>query len=242
MGFLPESRDFRRFWGARVASFGGDQVAHVALVVLCAPHGTGAVSLMLLALSLPRLAGPLAGALADTLDAKKIMILADAGQAVTFLLAAVLPFGLATHLPLVAVATALNTIFLPAGRSSIPRMVRPEDLPRAFAAMAVCFNVGYAAGPLVGGVLVALVDPRVALGLNASTFAVSILLVTGLDLPPAEHGDRSGTGYWTTLRTRLTQVVRDPGVLAVGFVTGLLLRRGRTTLHRKGSEKMRTVG
>ncbi|MFF0577050.1 MFS transporter [Streptosporangium saharense] len=148
---------------------------------------------MLLALSLPRLAGPLAGALADTLDAE---------QAVTFLLAAALPFGLATHLPLVAVATALNTIFLPAGRSSIPRMVRPEDLPRAFAAMAVCFNVGYAAGPLVGGVLVALVDPRVALGLNVSTFAVSILLIMRLNPPPGDHGRRGRRGARRRARHR----------------------------------------
>lgn len=215
MNFLPPSRDFRRFWAARVTSFGGDQIAHVALVVLAAAQGPAAVSLVLLALSLPRLAGPLAGALADTYDAKKIMVLTDAGQAFTFLLIAVVPFHLAVHVPLVAVATALNTMFLPAGRSSIPRMVASEDLPRAFAAMAICFNVGYAAGPLVGGALLAVVEPRAALGLNVVTFVVSILFIVRLKLPGANRTGKHESGYWTTLGTGLGEVLRNHRVRTV---------------------------
>ncbi|GAA2033638.1 MFS transporter [Catenulispora yoronensis] len=218
MSLLPESRKFRRFWVARVVSFGGAQVAQVALVVLAAGRGPGAVSFVLLALSVPRLIGPLAGALADLVDTKRIMVVSEVGQACLFGVVAVAPFRVGVDVPLVAVATVLNTVFLPAGRSSIPRMVAPGDLPRAFAAMAMCFNIGYAAGPLVGGALLAVLDPRLVLAVDVAALGGSVVLLLGLRLPAARREeDAVRVGYWATLRAGLTVVIRDPRLRLVSL-------------------------
>ncbi|MFI6040323.1 MFS transporter [Nocardia sp. NPDC051321] len=219
MSFLPARPDFRRFWLARVMSFAGDQIAQVALVVLAAPEGPLATSMVLLALSLPRLIGPFAGALADMYSAKKIMVLTDLGQAVLFFTVALIPFNLAVNIPIIALATLLNTLFLPAGRRSIPAMVAGEELPKAFAAMAICFNAGFAAGPLLGGALLAVVDTRAVVLVDALTFLASIALIVRLDLPATPRAEEHRVGYGRTLLVGFRELLsnRALGSVALGL-------------------------
>ncbi|PXX71596.1 MFS transporter [Nocardia tenerifensis] len=219
MSFLPAGQNFRRFWFARVTSFAGDQVARVALVVMAAPEGPLATSMVLLALSLPRLVGPFGGALADMYSAKKIMVLTDSGQAVLFAAVALVPFDLAVSVPLIAVATLLHTLFLPAGRRSIPAMVASEELPKAFAAMAICFNAGFAAGPLLGGALLAVVDARVVVLVDAVTFLASIALIVRLDLPATPRALEHQAGYGRTLLVGFRELLsnRALGSVALGL-------------------------
>ena len=64
---------FRVLWWSRAISFAGDGVGRTALVLYAATHGATAVSLVLLAIALPRFLGPLAGALADRFDQRRLM-------------------------------------------------------------------------------------------------------------------------------------------------------------------------
>ncbi|KZM69640.1 MFS transporter [Nocardia terpenica] len=219
MSLLPVGQDFRRFWLARVTSFAGDQIAQVALIVMAAAEGPLAASMVLLALSLPRLVGPFGGALADIYSAKKIMVLTDLGQMVLFGVVAVIPFHLAVSIPIIAVATLLNTLFLPAGRRSIPAMVDAEQLPNAFAAMAICFNAGFAAGPLLGGALLTVVDARVVVLIDALTFLASIVLIVRLDLPKTPRAEEHRVGYGRTLALGFRELVgnRLLGSVALGL-------------------------
>ena len=57
---LREAPAFRALWSSRAVSQVGDGVSRVALVLLVADRGPGAVGWVLLAATLPRLLGPLA--------------------------------------------------------------------------------------------------------------------------------------------------------------------------------------
>jgi predicted MFS family arabinose efflux permease len=157
---------FARLWAAKAVSHLGDGAALVALVVYVQQtQGRGvAVSALLLAGTLPTLLGPLAGALVDRVDQRRLMLGAQAGQAVLYgAMAAVLP-PFPVLLVLVAAASLLATLFAPAGRSVVPSLVSPGDLVRANSWMGMALTFQGTIGPAVGGVLVAGAGVRGALG------------------------------------------------------------------------------
>jgi MFS family permease len=123
---------FRRLFASRAISFIGDGAALVALLLYVKEtrrSGT-AVAGLLLAASLPRALGPLAGALADRFDRRTIMIVCDIGQAAAYTtIAATLP-PWPVLLALVAITGLLSTTFGPASRSSIPGFFPRRTCPR----------------------------------------------------------------------------------------------------------------
>ena len=85
---------FRRLWVARVLSLMGDGIALTALLLFVSGSERRGVAVggLLVAQGLPRLLSPLAGALADRLDQRSLMVACDLGQAVLFgLIALLLP-------------------------------------------------------------------------------------------------------------------------------------------------------
>ena len=83
---LVRNPSFGYFWVARLVSYLGSAVTIAALVLyVYESEGSGvAVGLLLLAETLPRLLGPLAGTLADRAEGGRFMILCDLGQAVPY--------------------------------------------------------------------------------------------------------------------------------------------------------------
>jgi hypothetical protein len=83
---LGRAPRFARLWAAKAVSHLGDGAALVALVVYVQQtQGRGvAVSALLLAGTLPTLLGPLAGALVDRVEQRRLMVAAQAGQAVLY--------------------------------------------------------------------------------------------------------------------------------------------------------------
>jgi predicted MFS family arabinose efflux permease len=192
-GLLVRSRSFRLYWSARTASIAGNQIARVALTVLVYRLGGGAagVSILLLAFTLPRLLGPLAGAIADRSDNKFLMVSCDLAQAVLFAALAWVRWWPAV-VGIVLVATLFATAYLPAGRGNIPVIVGRENLTRANALLATGSNTALALGPALGGLLLAAGGPGPALIVNAGTFVLSAVLTLGI--PRLRPG--AGTGRW----------------------------------------------
>jgi ribosomal protein S18 acetylase RimI-like enzyme len=168
----------------------GDGVALVALVLLVqSTEGTGtSVGALLLATSVPRFLGPLAGAVVDRVEQRSLMILCDLGNTAIFSAIAWARPSLGPLLALVAASAVLDTLFSPAGRTAVPVLVEPDDLLRANAWMGTSLNLQVALGSLVGGALVAAFGARGALAANAASFLVSAALLAGL---PALRADRS---------------------------------------------------
>jgi MFS family permease len=197
-GLLREAPQFRYLWLSRTISSTGTGASRVALVLLASPHGPATVSAVLLASTLPQLLGPVAGAVADRVDQRRLLAGCEAGQGLIYAAIAVARPPIPVLLPLVAVAGLLATLFSPAGKSSVPRLVPADRLPRANALLGTALNLQLTAGPAIGGLLVGLAGTSAAFGANAGSFVASALLLGGLGpLPPvpaARTGDGSGDG------------------------------------------------
>ena len=86
MELLRRNPLFRTFWSARAVSFVGDGMALIALLLYVQETRESgiAVSLLLLAATIPRLLGPLAGAVADRFEQRRLMVACDLGQAALY--------------------------------------------------------------------------------------------------------------------------------------------------------------
>lgn len=221
-GLLRSFPAFRALWVSRAVSFTGDGVARVALVLLTARSGPGAVGLVLLANTLPRLLGPVAGAIADRVDQRRLMIGCELGQAAAYTVLAVLTPPLPVLLPVVAAAALLATVFTPAGKSSVPQLVPEGRLPQANALLGVAFNLQIVAGPALGGVLVGFAGTRPAFAADAASFIASALLLARVPaLPPPSA--RSERGVLADTAAGLSYVAHRPVMRALAIGTLLFV-------------------
>ncbi|MFF3643699.1 MFS transporter [Streptomyces sp. NPDC002564] len=189
---------FRRYWSARSVSLVGDGVATVALLLLITGSGASAtgVAALLLAQAVPRFFGPVAGALPDRFEVKRLLLFAEIGQGAVFIAIALVPSNTALLVPLVALASSLSTVFNAAGRTVMPRLVEADQLVPANAWMGTAFNLQAALGPVLGGTVAALIEPRGALLVNAVTFFVGAALLLGMPrMEPSGPAPGDGPGF-----------------------------------------------
>ena len=184
---------FRVLWTARTVSFAGDTLSLVALLLYVADQ-TGqplaVAALLVVGDVLPALLGPVAGALSDRFDLRRLMIGCELAQvALTVLLALWLPT-LPMLLVMVAARALTAQVFAPASRTAVGAMVDPATLPRANAALGLSTNGAETAGPLLAAVLLPLLGVRGVLLVDAATFLCSAVLLTRL--PALRAADRAG--------------------------------------------------
>jgi MFS family permease len=243
---LIGNRSFTLYWTARTVSIAGSQIARIALTVLVYQLGAGpvGVSVLLLALTVPRLLGPLAGAIVDRADNKRLMVACDVAQAVLFT-----ALGFVRWWPgviaMVLAATACSTLYQPAGRGNIPALVGRDRLSRANAQLAAGSNGALALGPAIGGALLALGGTRPALLANAATFLFSAALTLGVRGlrtaagPPGAHGPvtlvgqaRAGLGVvWQNQVARAAAIMLLAGVAFASLDNPALIFLVRSGFH-----------
>lgn len=230
-GLLRGNPRFRAYWGARLLSLGGDQIGMIALLLIAYRRGGSngiAVSALLLAMTVPFFFGPFAGAASDRFDPRRLMIICDAGQTVVFTVLALVPLPFPAVVVLVGLTSILAALFQPAGRGRVTVLVPREQLQTANGLLGIGLNGGRAAGPLIGGLLVAAVGPEHTLLADAVTFAASAFLLRALPerLRPtgSGHVDLSyvgqlRTGLQTLLHTRVALLLTGVMFLTVAFAS-----------------------
>ena len=185
-GSLLRNARFLRLWIGQGASFVGDAVSMVALVVLVVEitGSASAVGGALVARLLPTVASPLAGVLADRVDRRVVLVASDLARAV-LVLGLVFARDLATIYVLVFLMGLARTVFNPTVRAAFPSVVGGGDLIRANALISGTFSVSETAGPALGGLLVATVSVDAAFVLDAVTYLISaaMLALTPLARP-----------------------------------------------------------
>ena len=193
LALLRERAGFRNLWLALTLSYTGTGAALTALILYAEDsQGTGiAVAAILVALTVPRLLGPFAGAIADRTDLRRLMVGCDLGQTALYGAIALLP-PFAAIIALTALATLLTTVYSPARTAMLPNLVEREELLSANSLIGTAFNMQIAAGPLVGGLLFAAGGAELALWVNAATFAVSALLTSLVPSPPPRAAEPDG--------------------------------------------------
>lgn len=182
---LARNRDFSRVYAAQLVSFAGDWFATVALLGLCLQvTGSSAVASLVLVLQTGPffLVSPFAGMLADRLDRRRLLIVADLARipvCLAFLLARD-----ASTLWIALAGTALLSVgaafFEPTSSASLPNLVDREDLPVANALGGAAWGTMVAIGASLGGLVTAFLGRDAAFLVDALSFAVSASLIWGV--------------------------------------------------------------
>ena len=195
MSLLRRHRGFGRLWAAGAVSLCGDWLSFVAVSVLALTSGGGpfALALVFAAHALPGAAlAPVAGALVDRFDRRKVLIAADALAALVtgaMAVAAALHAFVAVQM-LLLVRSAITSAVPPAESAAVRRLVGPGDLVAANAILAATWSVAYVAGMALGGAA-ALLGPTLALALDAGSFAIAAAIHATLPpLPVAREDSR----------------------------------------------------
>ena len=195
MSVLSRHPAFRRLWAAGAVSLVGDWLSFVAVAVLAVQGGGGAYGLALVfaAHALPgALLSPVAGALVDGADRRRVLIAADlAAAAITIAMTIAAAGGaLVAIAPLLLVRSAVVAL-VPPGESAAVRVLVPErELLPANAILAATWSVAYVAGMALGGAA-ALLGPALALALDAASFAIAAAIHATLPAMPAPAQRRS---------------------------------------------------
>ena len=169
------SRDLRLLAGAAGLSALGDFMA-VFPLILHVQESTGsafAVSALVFALWGPVvLAAGLAGAIVDRFENRMVLIVVSFAQAAVVAGMAAGADELWAVLPLMALLGFGVAVSQPAEFSLVPAAAEGGDVARANGLMETVRSLGFTAGPLVGGALGAAGLLRLALAINALSFAV----------------------------------------------------------------------
>ncbi len=199
----------RRLAVARLISITGGAAAYTALmfyVYELTGSATWLSAALFLTFGVSGFFAPLAGAIGDRFDRRRVMIVSDlAGVAVFTAMAFVADPGVL--LALAFLSALAETPFWTASAAAIPNLVGPEDLSWANGLVALGRNAGIMLGPAIGGVLVATIGPAWVFGLNALTFVVSAILVASVRGSFA--GDRSDADEHRGLRAGFVFIARD---------------------------------
>jgi MFS family permease len=163
-------------------------MAIFSLLVFQGEGGVGDVSLVLLAgLGPMLLASPVAGALADRLDRKRLMVASQLLSALTITGLIFAP-SLPAMLVLLALGAVAGSLMLPARQAAIPQLVAGEDLTQANAFFAQLNGVLKLLAPVLAGGLLAFLSPRQAMVVDVASFLAAALILTRLPaLPPARR-------------------------------------------------------
>jgi MFS family permease len=203
-----------------LAAFGsglGTWLSFVALTVdvFDRTHSGPWVSALLIADFLPVIAiGLLFGPLIDRLSRRRLMVAADL---VRFGVFCALPFTTSAGqiVALAAVAGFATGFFRPAVHAGLPNVVSDSDLPRANSLLQTIENVTTTAGPLAGGILVAVSSTDIAYLFNAVTFVVSALLILRVPARLLQAAAAPSKGHLRDLAAGFALVRRSRPLLTV---------------------------
>ena len=224
LSLLGRAPQFRLLFCSTLASGLGTWLAVIALTVdvYDRTHSAKWVSALLIVDFLPAVAiGLFFGSVIDQISRKLLMIGADL---VRFAVFAALPladsaFGI---IALAAVAGLATGFFRPAVLSGLPNLVEQEDLPNANSLLRSIEHMTIAVGTLLGGVAVAAAGPHLAYGLNATSFAISAVLLVGIQGSALQAAPAPSRGRWRDIGDGFAAVRSSRALLAVFVVWNLV--------------------
>jgi MFS family permease len=195
---LIEHRQFRFFFGSRLAFDGGRQLIIVALPLqIYGLTGSSlAVGLIGAVQLIPTLAVSLiGGALADSTDRRRLLVV---GQGATGLCCLALmlyagsnPVSTIPIYVLAALIAAVSAVVQPTRIAMIPTLVSTQALPSALALNQVLSNVTKAAVPALGGLMAAGLGLPSVYAVAACACAASALVAIRMAPMPPEGGGRA---------------------------------------------------
>lgn len=208
---------FARLYMAQTTSLLGDALTWVGLALLAfelagknsAVVLSGALTLRVTAFVL---LSPLAGAIADRIDRKIILVTT---HLIRMLIVSLLPF--VTQVwqiyALIFALNVFNAFFTPTYQATIPLVTGQNDYPQAIALSAATFQLLGVLGPGIAGSVAALIGARQVFFLDAVTFLVAAVLIFTLpgQLRAAQGEQPSSTRgrTWRDIKDGTTRLLTD---------------------------------
>ncbi len=195
---LRISRDYRLLFTGQFVSAFGSAISYVVLPwqMYQLTKSTFAVGMLGVAEFVPMFVMSfVGGALADYIDRRKLILLAEAGLALCCVALAVnslLPQPRAWVLFVVAALFAsLHPVHRPALEALTPRLVPPEQLPAVSALSSFGFSFNFIVGPAIAGLIAEGFGAALAFAIDAATYSVAFATMLVIrSVPPPEDADR----------------------------------------------------
>jgi predicted MFS family arabinose efflux permease len=175
---------FRAFWLASIVSNLGTWVHEVGAgwLMTSLDPTPEMVSAVRVAISLPTLLMAIpVGVVADRFDRRQLLIVTQLVLFATTATLASLTFaGMITSWGLLGLTFVIGVAMvfhILSWQSTVPMLVPRRQLSRAIALGSISFNLARAAGPALGGVLIATAGVWIAFGVNAISFAVVLAVL-----------------------------------------------------------------
>ena len=250
---LFRNRSFRALWLGQFVSIFGDRLHYLALLALIVerahdPRNPAPELALVPAVSfLPAiLAGPLAGALVDTWDTRRVLVISDflRGCIVLSIIPAAVHGGLPAAFALVFLLYLANSFFLPARSSILPDLVDARELVEANSLATLAGVCATIAGSALGGILVERAGWRWGLAIDGLTYFVSVGFLAALRPRPRARAQRSPgwAGVYRDLGRDVKEgfglTVRNPVILSPILALVLLWVAGGA-LHVAGTVLLR---
>lgn len=190
LSVVTRNRDFRRLFGAELVVFGSDWFVMVPLLVLLPElTGSGVWGGLVLAVDTGTnaLLLPFTGTVADRVDRRKILVLANLAACAAVLLLFAVRSAATAPLALVAIGAmaVAKSFYTPAATAALPNVVDAEDLPAANALSGSTWGTMTVVGASLGGVVGAVWGPYASFAITAVLLLVGAIL-TGLIKRPLQ--------------------------------------------------------
>lgn len=232
---LVRNRDFRRLFLASVVSLAGDWFSFVAVAGLVTEltGRAGAPAFVYAATVLPVFAAsPIAGALADRFDRKRILVIADLVRVPIALMLCLAAWWRSAALAITAVTLlAVGASFSdPIASAATPNLVDADELASAQSLMGAVWGSMLLVGAGIGGLVAEIFGRQTAFTVDAASFLASAWLIGGIRRPMQqavpgrkESGSvRDALGYIRTTPIVLRLVFAKVGVSSANGIVGLL--------------------
>jgi MFS family permease len=225
-GFVAVARvpEFRALWLAELLSVLGDQLARVALAVLVYGRTSSAMLAALtyaLTFAPAVLGGAFLSGLADRFPRRTVLVVTDVVRAVLAAAMAVPGIPLGVLWTFVALLSMASGPFKAAQLAVLPTVVTGDHYVSAMSLRLMSTQIAQLAGFACGGLLLAVVPAPAVLAINASTFAISaVLVLTGVRKRPAASAEPVDTAQEPTERGAVAGVVP---IFAMVMLIGLFV-------------------
>jgi MFS family permease len=218
---------YRRLWTSTIVTAIGSQLTAVAvpLQVYQVTGSSAYVGLSGLFALLPLIVfGMWGGAIADAMDRRRLMLLTNAGIALTAVALWVQAFAGVDSVWLVylllMVQQACFGMNSPARSASVPRLVPAEELPAANALNSTVLQFGQIVGPLTAGALIPVLGLSTMYLLDAVALCVTLWAVYRLPALPPLGGAPASAGLRDVLDG--LRYLASRGVLLLSFLADII--------------------
>jgi MFS family permease len=225
----PPRTAVRRLALGRAISVAGTFAAGTALVytIYRETQSTAWISAtMLLTWAVIGFFSPLAGALGDRFDRRRVMIVSESAAALCWFVMAFVTQSPAVLLAIAFASSVVEVAYFPASSAAIPNVAGEEHLSWANSLLSVGRYAGLTFGPIAGGLLVAVIGPEWVFAANGVSYLASVALTWSVRAdfadPEREKESEEHRGVLAGFRfVRRDRVLRLLALSFMVFIVGM---------------------